>query len=149
MSHVVAIDLGSTGVKVAVVDAAGVLRSSASEVLPLVFVGNHGVEQDPELWWSAIGRCSRKAVAESGVRHCEMLSVAVTSQFMSTVAVGASGRPLGNAIMWMDGRGGAYRRMVPDRSVYGTFIDLHGLVPSPNDSVAHIDLIRTLRPDTY
>jgi xylulokinase len=146
---VVAIDLGSTGVKVAVVDASGVLHSSASEVLPLVHVGDNGVEQDPELWWSAIGRCSRRAVADSGLRHCEIGTVAVTSQFMSTVAVDTAGRPLSNAIMWMDGRGAQHRRMQPKRSTYATLIDVHGLVPSPNDSVAHIDLIRATRPDVY
>ena len=64
--HVMAVDLGSTGIKVAVVDETGRVRSSAGEVIPLVFTADGGVEQDPHLWWSALGRCARHATADAG-----------------------------------------------------------------------------------
>ena len=56
---VLAIDLGTTGVKVAVVDPDGTVLASAGEVLSLLFTSDGGVEQDPGNWWEAIGRCSR------------------------------------------------------------------------------------------
>ena len=62
--HVLAVDLGSTGIKVAVVDEAGRVRASAGEVLPLIFTDDGGVEQDPAGWWGALGRCARRAVGD-------------------------------------------------------------------------------------
>ena len=63
---VLAIDLGSSGVKVAVVDPEGVVRGGAGEGLPTVLVAGDGAEQDPAVWWEAIGRCSRRALQTSG-----------------------------------------------------------------------------------
>ena len=77
--HVLAIDLGSTGVKVAVVDETGRVCSSAGEVLPLIFTADGGVEQDPNGWWEALGRCARHAVAHSGVQRGDISLVAVTT----------------------------------------------------------------------
>ena len=104
-AHVLAVDLGSTGVKVAVVDADGRVRSGAGEMLPLIVTADGGVEQDPGLWWEAIGRCSRRAVADSGLPGGDIALVAVTSQYTSTIAVANDGTPLANMIMWMDQRG--------------------------------------------
>lgn len=147
--HVLAVDLGSTGIKVAAVDAGGVVRGVAGEVVPLIFVGDVGVEQDPRVWWDALGRCARKAIAESGLVGAQIRTVAVTSQYTSTTAVDASGNPLGNTVMWMDGRGSRHRRVRPDPATFGTFVDVHGLLPSGSDDVAHVDLIRALHPDVY
>ena len=60
-----AVDLGSTGIKVAVVDAHAAVRAVAGEVIPLLFVDGGGVEQDPRIWWDALGRCARKAIGEA------------------------------------------------------------------------------------
>ena len=101
--HVMAVDLGSTGIKVAVVDETGRVRSSAGEVIPLVFTADGGVEQDPHLWWSALGRCARHATADAGCTAGDITLVAVTSQYTSTVPVATwhafSGQPLQERIL--------------------------------------------------
>ena len=148
-SHVLAVDLGSTGIKVAVVDETGVVRAVAGEVIPLLFVGERGVEQDPREWWSALGRCARRSVGESGLHGDDITLVAVTSQYTSTTAVDAHGRPLGNTIMWMDGRGGQYRHGPLTSTDIERWIDWHGLVPSGNDDIGHVSVIREQWPDVY
>ena len=105
---VLAIDLGSSGVKVAVVDPEGAVRGGAGEGLPTVLVAGDGAEQDPAVWWDVIGRCSRRALQTTGTAAAQIGMVAVTSQYTSTVAVDAGGLPVANAIMWMDGRTGAH-----------------------------------------
>lgn len=147
MSAVLAVDLGSTGIKVAVVDADGRLRSTAGEVIPLLFVEHGGVEQDPRQWWAALGRCARRAVDASGIAGTDVSVVAITSQYTSTTAVDATGLPIGNTVMWMDGRGGRHRR--PFGGDRDAWIDAHGLAPSAYDDVAHIDTIRALHPEVY
>ncbi|MDO9173186.1 MAG: FGGY family carbohydrate kinase, partial [Actinomycetota bacterium] len=147
--HVLAVDLGSTGIKVAVVDADGGVRAVAGEVIPLLFVADGGVEQDPRLWWEALGRCSRKAIGESGLRGDEITLVAVTSQYTSTTAVDANGLPLGNTVMWMDGRGRRHYRPKFTEEQQQRWIDVHGLMPSGNDDVGHVHVIRHQWPEAY
>ncbi len=148
-AHVLAVDLGSTGIKVAVVDEAGGVRSITGEVIPLLFLADGGVEQDPRVWWEALGRCSRRAVAESGLAGSSVTLVAVTSQYTSTTAVDAAGRPLGNTIMWMDGRGRRHFRPTWTDEQRATWVDVHGQIPHGNDDVGHVHVIRDQWPDAY
>lgn len=149
VTHVLAIDLGSTGIKIAVVDPDGVVQATAGEVIPLVLTDDGGVEQDPEGWWSALGRCAQRAVHGSGLDASLVRLVAVTSQFMSTTPVDEHGHPLGNTVMWMDSRGARHRRVRPPREEYPRMVEVHGLVPSGNDDAGHVDLIRALHPDVF
>lgn len=148
-SGVLAIDLGSTGVKVAIVDGFGQVLASAGEVLPLIFTEDGGVEQDAHGWWAAIGRCSRQALPQSGLGPTDIGTIAVTSQYTSTVAVDAAGLPLANTIMWMDGRGRQHHPSIATAATRGRWIELHGMAPSGNDDIGHIGVIRDLWPDVY
>lgn len=147
--HVLAVDLGSTGIKIAIVDADATVRAVAGEVIPLLFVDGGGVEQDPRVWWDALGRCARRAIAESGLHGDDVTLVAVTSQYTSTTAVDAHGRPLGNTVMWMDGRGRRHYRPHFTDDETQRWIDVHGMMPHGNDDVGHVHVIRHEWPEAY
>ena len=98
-ANVLAVDLGSTGIKVAVVDELGAVRSIIGEVIPLLFVADGGVEQDPRVWWEALGRCSRRAIAESGLAGSGITLVAVTSQYTSTKCIASSHRAAATSVV--------------------------------------------------
>lgn len=150
VAHVLAIDLGSTGVKTAVVDADGVVRAHAGEVLPLLVGDDGSVEQDPHGWWAALGRCSRRAIAASGLPAHDVRLVAVTSQYTSTVAVDERGMPLANTIMWMDQRGARHHGAVPtDDATRARWVEVHGLMPGGNDDIGQVGIFRDLMPDVY
>jgi xylulokinase len=91
---VLSIDLGSSGVKVAVVDRAGAVLGHASAPLPTTFTADGGAEQDPELWWREIGACGRRALDGRGG---DVEAIAVTTQYMSIIAIDERGHPLSNA----------------------------------------------------
>ena len=146
---VLAIDLGTTGVKVAVVGVDGTVCSSAGEVLPLLFTPDGGAEQDPAGWWEAIGRCSRQAIGASSLRSSDITIVAVTSQYASTVTVAADGSPLRNTVMWMDQRGRRHSRARRDPEAAATWLEIHGMVPSGNDDIGHVAFVRAECPDVY
>lgn len=145
-SHVLSVDLGTTGVKVCVVSPDGRVVAGASETLPLLMTADGGVEQDPHLWWQAIGRCARHVVSTSDVDARDVGTIAVTSQFMSVVPVDAVGRPLANCIMWMDERG--RHHWSPDRSIAAAthWLEVHGLVPFGNDSVGQMHTALQIDP---
>ncbi|MEO7398601.1 MAG: FGGY family carbohydrate kinase [Ilumatobacteraceae bacterium] len=148
-ANVVAIDLGTTGVKVAVVDGGGCVLAGAGEVIAMIFTDGGGVEQDPDAWWEAIGRCTRRAIGQSTVDGGDVDLIAVTSQYTSTVAVAADGRPLANAIMWMDGRGRRHNPAAEDPATVPRWLELHGMAPGGNDDIGHVAFIRYEWPDVY
>ena len=144
VGSVLAIDLGTSGVKVAVVDPDGKVVASASAPLLTIHLPDGGAEQDAELWWRLIGECARRVV-----RECEIETVAVTSQYMSIVAIDAAGTPLMNAIMWMDSRGARHHRIAREPGVADLFLERHGMVPLGYDDQGHIAFIREERPEVY
>jgi xylulokinase len=147
--HVLAIDLGTTGVKVAVVDDAAAVLAGAGEVLPMIFTDDGGVEQDVENWWQAIGRCARRAISDAGLASADVTLIAVTSQYTSTVAVASDGRPVANAVMWMDTRGRRHNPATRDPSTRQRWLDIHGMAPSGNDDIGHVAFIRAEWPQAY
>jgi xylulokinase len=110
--HVLAIDHGTSGIKAAIVSARGVVVDSDFEATPIQFIEGGGAEQDPEDWWSALLKASRRLID----RHTELVdqigAVCVSSTFSTTVAVDRNGQHLGNALTWMDSRGAPYVRRV-------------------------------------
>ena len=145
MANVLAVDLGTSGLKVAVVDESGHVLGSASAPLTTTFLAGGGAEQDPEVWWAELGRCARTAVEAAG--GAAVAAVAVTSQYMSVVAIDAAGLALMPAVMWMDSRGARHHRMDPDSA--SLFLERHGLAPFGFGDPMHIAFIREERPDVY
>src|SRR5580658_833718 len=62
LRSVLAIDLGSGGPKVAVVDETGAILSKASESVSTIFVPGGGAEQDPHAWWRSVDTAVRTAL---------------------------------------------------------------------------------------
>jgi xylulokinase len=157
---VLAIDIGSGGPKVAVVDEQGEIVAHARESVPTIFVGGGGAEQSPHDWWQAVTRAVRAALAQPQVVVDKIVAVACTGQWSVTVPVGRDGEPLMNAVHWMDTRGARYTQAVTDGAIklegYGLrrlfrWVRLTGGVPTHTgaDVVAHALFLKHERPDIY
>ncbi len=154
------LDLGTSGLKVAVTTARGETVGAAVERYPLHVLGGGGVEQDPEDWWNAIVRGTRRVLGHAGVDHGQVVGVACSSQWSGTVPVDEHGRPLMRAIIWMDSRGAEQvhriTRGFPTVQGYGlgklaAWIRRSGGAPghAGKDTIAHILFIRDRLPDLY
>jgi len=146
---VLAIDLGTGGPKVALVGVDGHTFGWRSAPVATHFVADGGAEQDPREMWTAVVAATRSLLAE--VAAPAPAVIAVTSQYMSTVPIDASGNPTGPCILWMDHRGAAHSRSLRDRDSYALFVERHGMVPLPSglDNVAHAHVLRTHHPEAY
>ena len=60
---ILAVDLGTSGCKCALVGLDGVVRKWAVRSFPLHVVDKAGAEQDPEDWWSAFVAAARELTA--------------------------------------------------------------------------------------
>jgi xylulokinase len=158
--HVLALDLGTSGLKVALTTLAGEVVGSAVEPYPLHVLGHGGVEQDPDDWWGAVVRGTRRVLAETGVDPGRVVAVGCSAQWSGTVPVDRDGRPLTRALIWMDSRGAEQVRRitggVPSLQGYGlrklvTWVRRSGGAPahSGKDTVAHILWVRDALPAVY
>lgn len=158
--YVLAIDLGSSGPKSAVVSAAGKIMASAAEQVETILLPNGGAEQKPEAWWAAVRRTANKAIRDSRVSPADIAAVSCDSQFSVVVPIDENGKALMNAIHWMDSRGAPYNRKITRGLVnikgYGLsklarWVWKTGLAPTQSgvDNVGHIQFIRHERPEVY
>ena len=87
---VLAVDLGTGGPKVALVDAAGTTLAWRSRPVTTTFLPDGGAEQDPREMWDAVVAAALDALGALDPVP-PVLAVAVTSQYMSTIPVAADG----------------------------------------------------------
>lgn len=159
--HVLAVDLGTSGCKVAVVSLTGRVQSFAFAPVPTHSVGALGAEQDPEDWWQALMLASARALAAAPVPREQIEAMACSCQGEGTVAVAEDGTPLARAMLWMDMRGrDAVRNLVggvlPRIAGYDPlklwrWIRLTGGAPalSGKDPAGHIAYLREARPELF
>jgi xylulokinase len=145
-----AIDLGTGGPKVAIVGDDGSTIAWSSRPVATRFIDGGGAEQDPHEMWSAIVSATR-ATLDAARPTAPIIAVTVTSQYMSIIPVAADGMPTGPCVLWMDTRGAEHNLSLLTDESFGLFVERHGLIPLPsgNDNIAHIHVLRTFHPDAY
>ena len=105
---ILAIDHGTSGIKTSIISVHGRLIDFEFQKTDTHYLPGGGVEQDPDQWWKAIMATSARLMKRGTVSKRQVVAVAVSSTFSSTVAVDKDGIPLMNAITWMDTRGAPY-----------------------------------------
>ena len=157
---VLAIDLGTSGPKVALVAPDGRVIAGAQRPTRLHLLPGNGAEQDPEEWWQAIVAAAREAMGQLGSAPAQITGICCTSQWSGTVPVDAAGNHLHNAVTWLDARGKRYVNAVTDGLLrfdgYGldkvwTWVRRTGGIPSRSgkDSLAHILFFKHEHPELY
>ncbi len=158
--YVLAIDLGSGGIKTALVSSAGEVVAHASEPIVTYLLSEGGAEQDAEAWWNSARKTAKQVIRESHVPVDDILAVACDSQWSVVVPVDKQGSPLMRAVHWLDSRGGPYNRNLiagfPGVEGYGLWklirwIRAAGLAPTRSgvDSLGHVLFIKNERPEIY
>jgi xylulokinase len=158
--YVLAIDLGTSGPKIAVATLEGQIIDAGAGTSQTILLLNGGVEQDPDAWWQEIKAVTHKLLAKTAVPREQIVAVSCTTQWSGTVPVDQYGNHLTNAIIWMDSRGARYIPGITSGLLkvegYGinkllTWIRLTGGVPDQpgKDSIAHILFLKNEKPDIY
>ena len=104
-SYVLAIDLGSSGPKVALFSDRCQLVAQTSRTTSTFLTPDGGGEQDPAEWWQSTTDAVRDLVGRRLVPVERIVAVSCASQWSVTVPVDRQGRHLMNAIHWTDSRG--------------------------------------------
>jgi glycerol kinase len=119
MSHVLAIDQGTTSSRAIVFRSDISIAASAQAEFPQHFPASGWVEHEPEdIWTSTIATC-REALRKAGVTAKDIAAIGITNQRETTVVWDrATGEPIHNALVWQDTRTGALvRELAGDEGV--------------------------------
>lgn len=158
--YVLAIDLGTSGPKVALMSLQGELLGSEFEENRVTLLPDGGAEQDPEEWRQTIDTAIKRLLGKRLAPNEAVVAVGITGQWSGTVAVDRDGRAIGNAVIWMDSRGQPFVRKVGGGGMefegYNAgkliqWLRLTGGIPghSGKDPIAHILYLKHARPDVY
>ena len=103
--HVLALDVGTQSVRALVFDpTGGLVAHERIPIEPYVSPQPGWAEQDPELYWRAIGAACTALWARGIARRDAVAGVALTTQRSTVVVTDEDGRPLRPAIVWLDQR---------------------------------------------
>ncbi len=145
------IDIGTTNVKVVVLDSAGVTHAGAARPLTTTTDGATST-QDPTALWEAVVGAAREATDALGPAAEGIVAVGVCSQYSSIVAVDEHGNPLSPLLMWTDTRGTDHCWAIMERhpEAFATWVERHG-IPTVGSglSLAHLLHLQIDQPDLH
>ncbi|HEY1117821.1 MAG TPA: FGGY family carbohydrate kinase, partial [Acidimicrobiales bacterium] len=151
MTTALGIDVGTTNVKVAIVEADGTVRATASRNL-VADVDGDRAELDADTQWQAVVDAVRECVAAAPQPASEIVAVGVDSQYSSIVPVDADGRPVAPMRLWSDRRGTArsYAILAEHEDAFLGFIERHGIPPVGGGlSLGHVLHLQHDCPDAH
>ena len=132
MTHILAIDQGTTSTRAILFDKNMKPVASAQEEFRQIFPNSGWVEHDPsDLWATTAGTC-RAAIERAGLSSREVTAIGITNQRETTIVWNAkTGKPVYNAIVWQDRRTADYCRSLRDSGQGDMIADRTGLLVDP------------------
>jgi len=157
---VLAVDLGTSGMKVALITVSGRVLAWESEPVRLLITPDGGAEQSPDEWWAAFLSAAGRLLKRDTGYGASVRAMCCSTQGEGTVPVDKDGNALMNCILWMDMRGAPYLREqfkglinVTGAGLLNTlrWIRITGGMPSMTgkDPAGHMLLVRKRFPEIY
>lgn len=105
MSHVLAIDQGTTGSTVIILDFDGEVKAKVNEEYRQIYPQPGWVEHDPEDIWASVLNVISKALKAANISGQDVKAIGITNQRETTLLWNrATGQTFYNAIVWQDRR---------------------------------------------
>ena len=157
---ILAVDLGTSGMKVALISVSGKVLGWEAEPIQLMLTPDGGVEQSPDEWWAAFLSASKRLIGKNQASARLIRAVCCSTQGEGTIPVDKDGNALGNCILWMDMRGASHLKKqlsglinIDGADVFKVlrFVSLTGGMPNlaGKDPAGHMLLIRDTKPEIY
>ena len=102
--YTLGIDVGTGGARAGIFDLKGRAVIFSEEPFALYTPHSGWAEQNPQDWWNAVCKASRRAISESGVSSREIIGIGLDATCCTVVATDRELNPLRPAVMWMDVR---------------------------------------------
>ncbi|MHA7828791.1 MAG: glycerol kinase GlpK [Roseovarius sp.] len=132
MSHILAIDQGTTSSRAILFDGHMRLKATAQEEFRQIYPESGWVEHDPnDLWSTTAGTC-RAVIERAGLTVADIAAIGITNQRETTLVWDRqTGAPVHNAIVWQDRRTAALCRNLRDAGHEPAVSERTGLLLDP------------------
>lgn len=105
MTHILAIDQGTTSSRAILFDTKLQPIASDQQEFPQIFPHSGWVEHDPSDLWASVAATARAAIEKAGCRRGDIVAIGITNQRETTLIWDRkTGQPVYNAIVWQDRR---------------------------------------------
>ncbi len=104
MSYYLGIDIGTTGTKTLLIDAAGQVLAEANAGYPMHHPKPCWSEQDPEDWWQATVKTIRQVVQKAKLKPADVQAIGLSGQMHGSVFLDKNNKVLRPALLWNDQR---------------------------------------------
>ncbi|SNS78126.1 glycerol kinase GlpK [Antarctobacter heliothermus] len=132
MTHVLAIDQGTTSTRALMFDESMTVVGSAQEEFDQHFPASGWVEHDPVDLWSTTAATCRAAIEKAGIGAGDIAAIGITNQRETTLVWDRkTGKPIHNAIVWQDRRTAALCKALKDDGFEAIVTDSTGLLLDP------------------
>ena len=100
--YYIGVDLGTSAVKLLLMDSDGTIENIVSEKYPIAFPHPGWSEQEPDDWWKAV----KKGIPElvSGIDASKVAGISFGGQMHGLVVLDENDKVIRPAILWNDGR---------------------------------------------
>ena len=147
--YIMAIDQGTTGTTISLMDRTGSLVAQVDEDFPQIFPKPGWVEHDPEAIWGTVGRLVPLLLKKAGALTGEIAAIGITNQRETVVLWDAeTHKPVMNAIVWQCRRTSDICAKLKKAGHEKTFKKKTGLVLDPYFSGTKINWILKHVPET-
>ncbi|MGB2202031.1 MAG: glycerol kinase GlpK, partial [Pseudooceanicola atlanticus] len=132
MTHILAIDQGTTSSRAILFDGEMKITATAQEEFAQHYPASGWVEHDPgDLWTSTAATC-RAVMEKAGLKAADIAGIGITNQRETTLIWDrATGKPIHNAIVWQDRRTAETCQALKKQGHEARVGDLTGLLLDP------------------
>lgn len=104
MGYLMGIDLGTSSLKVIIIDSAGNLKALSARQYQFDSPYNGYAEQQPEVWWDACCQSIQEVLSRSGLSGVEIKSISFSGQMHGLVLLDKNKQVIRPAILHCDSR---------------------------------------------
>jgi xylulokinase len=104
MSHLLGIDVGTSGTKALICDFKGKVIATAGAEYDMLMPKPGWTEQRPDDWWAGAVKATRAVMKKAKLKPDQIKGVGLSGQMHGSVFLDKSGKPIRNALLWNDQR---------------------------------------------
>jgi len=149
MTHLLGIDVGTSGTKVVLMGEDGQIVASAYAEYPLVQPRPGWAEQAPEQWWQATVTGIKQVLSESGFNGDQVVGVGLSGQMHGAVLLDENYKILRPAILWCDQRTGAECEWITAKVGEEKLFEWTGNPALPGFTAPKLLWVRQHEPEVY
>lgn len=149
MTHVLSIDLGTTGCRAAIFDHSLTMIGKASATYSLITLSASEIEQDAEDWWKAVVSTVQNVCRKTKIEKNSIRSISISAQTIGFVPIDQDGNTLFNSISWLDTRAKKESALLGERYGNDQLYQITGKRNDPIYTLPKLLWFKSVHPDIY